>query len=261
VLARAFTLLGVGWAMAASLQLLLWRVHLSTRNAGIVDVGWACAFTVVTAIFIIAGPAPGSSWAPIAAVVVVWSLRLGAHLVERGAATGPEEGRYRDLRQRWGMKADRSFLIFFQVQALLVAVLAIAFVFPFTALPRVDYPRVMGMIIAIGGLAGEWIADYQLARFKANPANHGRVCDVGLWSLSRHPNYFFEVVVWFGYAVYSLAYPYGALALIAPAVILVSILRVTGIPATEAQAVRTKGDQYRAYQARVSAFVPWFPKR
>ena len=81
---RVFTLLGVGWAMAASLQLLLWRVSLTTRNAGIVDVGWACAFTVVTAIFIIAGPAPGASWGPIAGVVVVWSLRLCAHLVERG---------------------------------------------------------------------------------------------------------------------------------------------------------------------------------
>jgi steroid 5-alpha reductase family enzyme len=261
VLARAFTLLGVGWAMAASLQLLLWRVSLTTRNAGIVDVGWACAFTVVVAIFIIAGPAPASSWGPIAGVVVVWSLRLGAHLVERGAATGPEEGRYRDLRARWAANADRRFLIFFQAQALLVAVLAIAFVLPFAALPERDWLRVLGMIVAVTGLIGETIADYQLTEFKADPANRGRVCDVGLWGYSRHPNYFFEVLLWLGLAVYSLAYPYGALALIAPAVILVSILRVTGIPATEAQAVRSRGDQYRAYQLRVSALIPWRPKK
>lgn len=261
MLGRVFTLLGVGWAMAASLQLLLWRVSLTTRNAGIVDVGWACAFTVVTAIFIIAGPAPGGSWGPIAGVVVVWSLRLGAHLVERGAATGPEEGRYRDLRARWAPRADRTFLIFFQAQALLVAVLAIAFVLPFAALPRAVWPRVLGLIIAIAGVVGETVADHQLGRFKANPAHRGRVCDVGLWSVSRHPNYFFEICVWLGYAVYSSAYPYGYLAWIAPAVILISILRVTGIPATEAQAVRSRGDLYRAYQARVSALVPWFPKK
>src|SRR5690349_1301535 len=142
--------------MAASLQLLLWRVSLNTRNAGIVDVGWACAFTVVTAIFIIAGPAPGGSWAPL---------------------------------------AGRSFLIFFQAQALLVAVLAIGFVMPFAALPRAVWPRVLGMIIAVAGVVGETVADHQLTKFKANPANRGRVCDVGLWSTSRHPNYFFEVCV------------------------------------------------------------------
>jgi steroid 5-alpha reductase family enzyme len=261
VLARAFTLLGVGWAMAASLQLLLWRVSLTTRNAGIVDVGWACAFTVVIGIFIIAGPAPAGSWAPIAGVVVVWSLRLGAHLVDRGAATGPEEGRYLDLRRRWGLRADRRFLMFFQAQALLVAVLAIAFVLPFAALPVRNWLRVIGLIVAVTGVIGETIADHQLTRFKADPRNRGRVCDVGLWAYSRHPNYFFEVLVWFGYALYSLAYPYGALALIAPAVVLVSILRITGIPATEAQALRSRGDQYRAYQARVSAFVPWPPKK
>jgi len=261
VLVRAFALLAVGWAMAASLQLLLWRVSLTTRNAGIVDVGWAYGFTVVVAIFIIAGPAPASSWGPIAAVVVMWSLRLGTHLVDRGAATGPEEGRYRALRLRWAPHADRSFLIFFQAQALLVAVLSIAFALPFAAPPILGWPlRVIGLLVSVTGIVGETVADTQLARFKADPSRRGQVCDVGLWNYSRHPNYFFEALVWIGFAFYSLAYEWGPFALIAPAVILFSILRITGIPATEAQAIRSRGDLYRAYQARVSAFVPWRPK-
>lgn len=258
---RALTLLAVGWAMAASLQLLLWRVSLSTRNAGIVDVGWAFGFTVVISIFIIAGPAQASSWAPISTVVVLWSLRLGGYLVDRGAATGPEEGRYRDLRTRWAGKADKRFLVFFQIQAALVALLSIAFVLPFAAEPVRGWPlRILGLILAVTGIVGETIADRQLARFRADPNNRLRVCDVGLWGFSRHPNYFFEVLVWVGFATYSLAYEWGVIALIAPAVILFSILRITGIPATEAQALRTRGDMYRVYQTRVSKLVPWFPR-
>src|SRR5262249_42351582 len=104
-------------------------------------------------------------------------------------------------------------------------------------------------------------ADAQLRAFKRDPSNKGKVCEVGLWSWSRHPNYFFECCIWIGYAIYSLPCAFGAAAWLGPAIILGSILRVTGIPATEAQALRSKGDLYRAYQARVSAFVPWPPKR
>ena len=211
--------------------------------------------------FATASDVDAGSWAPIAVVVVAWSVRLGGYLVARGAATGPEEGRYRELRRRWGDRADPRFVVFFQAQAALVGVLAIAFVVPFASEPVRGLPlRLAGLGLALVGLLGESVADAQLARFKANPASRGAVCDVGLWSVSRHPNYFFESLVWIGHAVYSLAYAYGWIALVAPALVLASILRVTGIPATEAQALRTKGEAYRAYQRRVSVFVPWFPR-
>jgi steroid 5-alpha reductase family enzyme len=254
-------LLALGWVIAAGLLLWLWQVSRRTHNAGIVDVGWAFAFTLVVAVFIVVGRAPFTSWAPIAVVVVGWSLRLGWHLTGRGAATGPEEGRYRALRQRWAQDPDRAFLWFFQAQALLVGVLSIGFAIPFAALPIHTAPRVIGLVLAVTGIVGETLADYQLGQFRADPANRGRVCDVGMWGASRHPNYFFEVLVWVGLAVYSTAYPWGGLAFLAPATILASILVVTGIPATEAQAVRTRGDAYRAYQMRVSSFVPWFPRK
>ncbi|MBA3499145.1 MAG: DUF1295 domain-containing protein [Deltaproteobacteria bacterium] len=246
------------WGLAAGLQLVLWLVQQRTKNAGIVDVGWAASFTLVVALFAWRASAPLDAWLPIAIVVVVWSLRLAGYLVARGAARAPEEGRYVDLRERWGPRASARFFVFFQAQAALTAVLSTAFVVPFVAEPTSDL-RFVGMALSVIGIAGEALADAQLRRFKKTSRG---VCDVGLWSWSRHPNYFFEWCVWIGYAVYCLAFgAAGLIAIVPQAIILGSIMGVTGIPPTEAQAIRSKGDAYRDYQKRVSRFVPRPPKR
>ena len=243
------------WAIAAALQLVLWLVQLRTRNAGIVDVGWALSFALVVALFAWRATAPLASWLPIAVVVTAWSVRLTLYLVARGAARSPEEGRYAELRQRWGAA---KFFVFFQAQAALTAVLSTAFVVPFVVEPRSEL-RWIGIAISAVGVIGESIADAQLMRFKKTSKG---VCEVGLWAYSRHPNYFFEWCVWVGYAVYGLAFGWwGLIALVPQAIILASILGVTGIPPTEKQAIRSKGDAYRAYQARVSRFIPRPPKR
>jgi steroid 5-alpha reductase family enzyme len=113
-----------------------------------------------------------------------------------------------------------------------------------------------GVAIWLVGLIGESIADGQLAAFKADASNHGRVCDVGLWRYSRHPNYFFEWTIWIGYAVFALASPWGWLALAMPALMLHFLINVTGVKATEEQALRSKGERYREYQQRTSMFIP-----
>ena len=110
-------------------------------------------------------------------------------------------------------------------------------------------------------VAGEALADAQLAAFKRNPANRGGVCAVGLWRYSRHPNYFFECLIWVSYALFAFGSPGGWLALIGPAAILYLLLRVTGIPLTEEQSLRSRGEAYRRYQETTSAFLPWFPKK
>jgi steroid 5-alpha reductase family enzyme len=244
-----------GWALCAAIQALLWLIAQRTKNAGIVDVGWALTFTAVVALF---GASTGR-WPPVAAVVVLWSLRLGGYLIARGAATGPEEGRYADLRARWAPHASAKFFVFFQAQAALTAVLASAFVVPFVRAPGTPWLCWVGLALSAMGVIGETLADAQLARFKRK--HKGQVCDVGLWSWSRHPNYFFEWCVWLGYAVAGFAYaPIGLVALAPQAIILGSIFGVTGIPPTENQAIRSKGDAYRAYQKRVSKFVPLPPK-
>ncbi len=196
-------------------------------------------------------------------MVCAWSLRLGGHLIARGAARSPEDGRYTDLRRRWAPRAARRFFAFFQAQAALTALLSTAFAVPFLAAPwDGGWLRALGAAIAAAGLLGEATADAQLARWKRDPARRGQVCDAGLWSWSRHPNYFFEWCVWLGHAVYGLAFgPYGAIAMLPQAIILGSILGVTGIPPTENQAIRSKGAAYRKYQRRVSKFIPRPPKR
>jgi steroid 5-alpha reductase family enzyme len=262
MIAALAVLVGQAWALCAAVQLALWGVQQRTRNAGIVDVGWALSFALVAAGFAARAAAPVAAWAPIAAVVCAWSLRLGGYLIARGAARSPEDGRHADLRQRWAPRTARRFFVFFQAQAALTAILSTAFIIPFVAVPwDGGWLRGLGAAIAAAGIAGEAAADAQLARWKRDPARRGQVCDAGLWAWSRHPNYFFEWCVWLGHAVYGLAFaPWGLVALAPQAILLGSIFGVTGIPPTEAQALRSKGDAYRAYQTRVPRFVP-MPRR
>jgi steroid 5-alpha reductase family enzyme len=251
------------WLLCAVVQAVLWMIAERTKNAGIVDVGWSQTFSAVVLVFALQPLAPKTGWLPIAALVIAWSTRLTCYLVWRGAATGAEEGRYVDLRRRWALRASRRFFGFFQAQAALTAILSTAFVVPFVIAPwDSGWLRAIGFVVASVGIAGESIADAQLARWKRDPNHVGKVCEVGLWQYSRHPNYFFEWCFWVGLTIYGLAFaPAGLIALLGQAIILGSILGVTGIPPTEEQALRSKGDAYRSYQARVSRFIPLPPKR
>lgn len=247
----------VAWAIAAAVMTGLWLVARRVRNAAWVDVGWAGSFAIVVAAWAASWPAR-AAW-PMVAMVAAWSGRLAVHLARDRVIGKPEEGRYATLRATWGRggSADRAFFVFFQAQALLVAVLAIAMVVPFVAAPARGGLRWIAVALFAIALAGEAVADVQLARWKRTSRD---VCEVGLWRYSRHPNYFFEWLVWCAYALYAAAYPWGGIAALGPAIVLASIWKVTGIPATEAQALRSRGDAYRRYQASTSAFVP-LPRR
>ena len=119
------------------------------------------------------------------------------------------------------------------------------------------------MALLVGALAGEAVSDWQLRRFKSDPANRGRICEAGLWSLSRHPNYFFEWLCWLAYPLIAIdlsgANPLGWISLLAPACMYWVLVHVSGIPPLEAHMLRTRGEQFRALQARTRAFFP-FPK-
>jgi steroid 5-alpha reductase family enzyme len=263
------TLLSATWLLAAASAVALggmaalWVLHLKRRDAGIVDVGWAGILGLLALLYGAAGP----GWAPRRAAVAllggVWGLRLAGHLLARMRGR-PEEGRYAALREEWrraGGNVPLRFLAFFLAQGVLDVFLSIVFLFPaLNVAPRFSFVEGAGLLVWTIALAGESFADAQLSRFKADPANRGAVCRAGLWNLSRHPNYFFEWLVWVGFAIFALGSPRGALALASPALMLFFLLRVTGIPATEAQALRTRGEAYRRYQREVSAFVPWFPR-
>jgi steroid 5-alpha reductase family enzyme len=199
----------------------------------------------------------------IAALVCLWSLRLGGYLYVRVMSHHPKEDRrYAELRKSWGGHTDRNMFWFFEMQALLLAILSVPFLLiclnPAPDMKPVEFVGILVFMIAV---SGESLADRQLARFRGNPANRGKVCDVGLWRLSRHPNYFFEWTVWVAYFILACAAPYGWIAIYCPALMLFFLLRVTGIPMTERLSLESKGQAFADYQRRTSAFVPWFPKR
>lgn len=241
---------------------LLWLFCRWLDNYGFVDVAWAYGFAALAAFYAWFGPGWYLRRFMLAAMAVLWSVRLGSHLLKRVASHHPvEDGRYVQLRRDWAGNFGPRMLGFFQLQAASVVLLGVAFLLPvFNPAPRFHLCEIIGVCLWFAALYGETLADAQLAAFKRDPANRGRVCDAGLWRLSRHPNYFFEWLIWVAYFVFALASPWGWLAIVCPAGILHLLLRVTGIPLTEKQAVRSKGDAYRRYQRTTSAFVPWFPR-
>ena len=125
--------------------------------------------------------------------------------------------------------------------------------------PQLSAFEIVGFVVWLGSLIGESVSDHQMNQFKRNPRNKGRVCQEGLWKYSRHPNYFFESCIWWGYFIFALGTPGTAYVIYAPLVILFLLLKVTGVPLAEAQSLKTRGEEYKQYQRRTSMFVPWFP--
>ena len=121
--------------------------------------------------------------------------------------------------------------------------------------------EILGVAVWMIGISGEGMADRQLMRFRRDPSNAGKVCRDGLWRYSRHPNYFFEGVLWCGYVLMGVGVPNGWITLVGPVLMIGSLLKVTGIPLAEAQALHSRGDAYREYQRTTSVFIPWFPKQ
>jgi steroid 5-alpha reductase family enzyme len=248
---------------AIVLMLLVWRSAVRIGNAGIVDIAWAAGFAPVVIGYAAAATGAVPRRALIALMVSIWSVRLAAYLYVRVRAHHPhEDRRYARLREQWGTQVNRNMLGFFQLQAALLALLSTPWLLIcLNRQPGLQPLEWAGFVLWLAAIAGEALADRQLQRFKADPANRGAVCQRGLWRYSRHPNYFFEWLVWVAYFMMALASPWGWLTLYCPALMLYFLLRVTGIPLTEQLSLQAKGAAYAEYQRRTSAFVPWWPKR
>lgn len=253
------TMVVTGGVIVALLMAALWAVQLVTSNAGIVDAGWAAGLVLLAIVDAVLGAGGPRAWL-LAAMVSIWGSRLAWHLLVHRVIRHPEDGRYAELRRSWRTHVAAKFFVFFEAQAALDLVLAIPMVIVARRARPIGPVELAAAVLWGAAILGEALADRQLERFKRDPARRGRVCDEGLWRYSRHPNYFFEWLIWVAYALYAAASPGGWIAWIAPALMLWFLLRFTGIPATEAQALRSRGDAYRAYQRRTSAFVPWPPR-
>ena len=169
----------------------------------------------------------------------------------------PEDGRYSTLKKDWGEAAQWKMFRFYQFQALGSVLFALPMLIAAQSSSALSLLDFAGALIWFVAIVGETIADRQLARFRAASANRGKVCRVGLWNYSRHPNYFFEWLHWWSYVCFAINAPLGWLTVLGPMTMLYFILYVTGIPPTEAQAIKSRGDAYREYQRTTNAFFPW----
>lgn len=236
-----------------------WCVWL--RNFSPVDAFWAFAIGFTACFFHLTENLNPKQLAA-AILIAVWSARLGIHLAKRIAKHHPgEDTRYEKLREVWGGKVNIMFLLFFLAQAFSVFLLALPFhLIAADPDPSWHFLHIVGVVVALTGLIGETIADKQMADFKAADPDPKSVCQRGLWKYSRHPNYFFESVIWIGIFLFAAGSPWGWTTIYAPAIITYLLLKVTGIPPTEASALKRKGEAYREYQRTTSPFIP-LPKK
>jgi steroid 5-alpha reductase family enzyme len=238
-------------------------VALRSGRSGWIDAIWSLAtggFGAAVALVPLAEAQLSMRQLLVAALALAWSLRLGIHIAVRTARSG-DDPRYRQLREEWGDAFRLRLFWFLQIQALVALALALSIMLaahnPAPGLRASDW---IGVAVLIAAVGGESIADRQLSAFRDDPANKGRVCDIGLWGMSRHPNYFFEWMGWFAYAIiaidFSGAYPWGWLALAGPALMYWLLVHASGIPPLEAHMLRSRGPAFRDYQHRVNAFWP-----
>ena len=253
----------IGVGMMALVFFSAWMWARRCDNYSLVDAVWAFGIGLTGVLWLIlTGDGTIKHWVA-GGLITLWSLRLGWHLQRRIRRAHPhEDARYAKLREVWKGRVPSAFFWFFQAQGISVIVLALPFL-----LIGVDRDgswsvwESVGLAVALIGIAGEGLADSQMSAFKTSNSDSKAVCQDGLWQYSRHPNYFFEAVIWIGFYLFACGSEWGWAMVHAPAMIIYLLLRVTGIPPTEAAAVSRKGDAYRRYQKTTSAFIPWPPRK
>ena len=233
---------------------LAWWLQRRLGNAGWVDVVWTFSLGLAGVVAVLASGQGARAWL-VAALVAAWALRLGGYIWAR-SRSGPEDARYNHFRREWGAAFQRRMFGFLMIQAAAAALLLLPMVLAARSPRPLGWPDALAVAVLLLAVLGEGLADQQLAAFRAAPGSHGQVCQRGLWAWSRHPNYFFEWLHWLAYPLFALGADYGWLALLGPAFMYWLLVHVSGIPPLEAQMLRSRGDLYRAYQKRVSAFIP-----
>jgi len=239
--------------------LVAWWRQCRHKNAGWVDVIWAFAVGATGVFYAIAGEGDVLIRAVVGGIYGVWFMRLGWHLCKR-VSTESEDGRYAAMRSWAGQHANLLFFAFYIMQASWVWIFALPAWFLSGGTNPPIWIIVLALLIVVIAWAGESLADYQLGKFRHDQSNKGKTCRKGLWKYSRHPNYFFEWCHWLTYPILGLGMDHGIWLWVAPMLMYVFLVYVTGIPYTEKQALRSRGADYEHYQQTTSMFFPWKPK-
>ena len=247
---------------SASLLVMLaaWFYQFKTNRAEIVDVCWT--FLVGGSGIYFALTLDGDFVRRLVLMLIssAWAYRLGIHLIEDRVASDKEDGRYRDLRNSWGEDHQEKFLIFFAVQAMMVTFLSTAHYAVARNASGLGFHDILAAFVVLVALLGESLADRQLKEFKRNPNNKGKLCSTGLWSYSRHPNYFFEWLYWLSFPLLALYGSFWWLALLSPLFMYYLIRNVTGVKPMEERMRNHYGKEFELYESTTSEFFP-VPKK
>jgi steroid 5-alpha reductase family enzyme len=254
----------MGWNLAAVTAMMVsgWFLSIMYRNVTIVDSLWGLGFILIAWMTYSMSDGYGSRKILLAILVTLWGLRLSAYLSWRNWGKG-EDPRYGGWRKKSGGRFWLVSLIkVFILQALFLWVISLVVqIGQMAPAPdRLSWLDGFGAIVWLIGFTFESLGDWQLAQFKSNPANKGRVMDRGLWAYSRHPNYFGEFLVWWGIFLITLSTPNGWWTILSPLIVTAVLIKMTGIPLTEKALVENRPG-YNDYIKRTSAFVPWRPAK
>jgi steroid 5-alpha reductase family enzyme len=256
--------------MLSALMTAAWILQRKTRNSGWADVFWSYA-TGLCGVFLALVPWGGGHPASaarqflVAILIAIWSIRLGTHILQRTLGSKVEDARYAALRGEWKDAFQSRLFWFLQIQAAaafpLVVSVGIAAHNPARGIGPLD---IFGAFVLIAAIFGAGVADNQLKQFTSIRANKGKICDAGLWSWSRHPNYFFEWLGWLAYPLIAInpggGYPWGFVALSGPLFMFWLLRYVSGVPPLETHMIKKHGGNFLAYRERVSSFFPRPPK-
>lgn len=242
-----------------ALAVVAWALATSRRNAGLVDIFWSLFMLLAGCVYASLDATIDTRVVVVFSLLAAWALRLATHLAMRNWGA-PEDRRYREIRARNEPHfAWKSLYLVFLLQAVLAWIVTAPLAVAIAGNASLGPWDAVGVILVVAGIAMETVADAQLEQFKADSANAGRVMDRGLWRYSRHPNYFGEFCVWWGF--YLLALPAGgAWTVFSPLLMSVLLLRVSGVTLLEKD-IAERRPGYREYVLRTNAFFPWLPRR
>jgi steroid 5-alpha reductase family enzyme len=257
-----WTIYGANLAILLGCMICLWLLSLVMKNASIVDIFWGLGFVIVAWLTFFMAEGYLGRKLLICALISVWGLRLAIHIGRRNWGKG-EDRRYQAWRANYGPKFWWvSLFTIFGTQGILLWVISlVSQAGQISPEPnRWVWQDTLGLLVWAVGFFFEAVGDWQLDRFKANPANRDKVMDQGLWATTRHPNYFGECLMWWGLFLMALAAPGNIWTIISPLTITILLLKVSGVTLLEKSIVETR-PKYKDYMESTSAFVPWFPKR
>lgn len=258
---NAFAVFSIGAVAMIIVFRLAWWWAVKIDNYSLVDAVWAFGIGVTAVLWLSLEDGDPVKRCIAGTMVTGWSVRLGSHLTHRIRKAHPEEdARYQKLRAGWEGREKGMFFGFFQIQAVSVLMLALPFLFIGRDVSGPGAWEMAGVIVAVLAISGEALADHQMNAFRKKNRDRKAVCDVGLWRYSRHPNYFFESLIWVGFYLFACGSEQGWMMFHAPLIILFLLLRVTGVPPSEASSLASKGDAYRQYQRKTSVFIPLPPR-